>query len=161
MTECRDILKLRILVGYLGEQSQSDWWPSSFLSRSGDAFISPVFGKSSGVAKAVGVTEAARRTHDAAIGIGRAFHLFRLPETREQDIHRDLIASGNLETPESAEAALRELAELGGRNVPVKPGPTCIGSVSALDGMDWIAQAASHYRAAFGSGVRAFPYFAG
>ncbi|MBI1207566.1 MAG: BrxE family protein [Azospirillum sp.] len=161
MNDSLDIVRLRILVGYLGERTQLNWWHSSFLSPPGEAFLAPVFGKSAGLAKVVGVTEAARRVHDAVIGVGRACHLFRLPEATEEDIHRDLMASGAPPSADSVDAALRDLSILGDRDVVAKPGPMCIGAVNALRGTDWIALVASHYRGAFGSGVQSLPYFAG
>ena len=38
------ILRLRFAVAFLGEQEQSAWWLSNFLSRKARAFIEPVFG---------------------------------------------------------------------------------------------------------------------
>ena len=55
-----DIIKLRFLVGYLGEKEQANWWASGFLSPSSDAFLKPVFAKTSAIAQYHGVTGAVR-----------------------------------------------------------------------------------------------------
>ena len=78
------IVGLRLAVGLLGEQEQSAWWPSGFLGRHAQAFLGPVFGSKTRMAQYHGVTEAACRIHDEKIGVGRVFHLFRLPESIEQ-----------------------------------------------------------------------------
>jgi hypothetical protein len=36
------LARLRLLVGYLGEQNQFDWWSCSFFSPSSKAFLVPV-----------------------------------------------------------------------------------------------------------------------
>src|SRR6516162_928813 len=77
-------IRLRIAIGYLGEQAA--WWPSSFLGQHAFTFLSPVFGNRTTVAQYHGVVEAACRAHDEKIGIGRVFHLFRLPEAAERRI---------------------------------------------------------------------------
>jgi hypothetical protein len=64
-----DISRLRVLVGYLGERQQANWWSSSFLDRTSEAFLMPIFGSAIANARVVGVTEAARRVHDDAIGL--------------------------------------------------------------------------------------------
>jgi hypothetical protein len=161
MLSNRDICRLRILVGYLGERHQSNWWPSSFLDRTSEAFLAPVFGQAVGNARVVGVTEAARRVHDEAIGVGRAFHLFRLPETLEQELHRTLTASKDPVVAESVEAALEELTSLSSGEVAAKPGPVHIGPLNMLADVRWVPSVAGHYRAAFTAGVPCFPYFAG
>src|SRR5947207_11300108 len=75
---------LRLAVGILGEHGQAAWWPSMFLGQHANAFLSPIFGSKTRMAQYHGVTEAACRIHDERIGVGRVFHLFRLPETIEQ-----------------------------------------------------------------------------
>jgi len=88
MTYTQQIAMLRICVAFLGEKDQRDWWKSSFLSRSGEAFIAPIFPKTSILARINGASAAAQFVHDEHIGIGDVFHLFRLPENVEQDINQ-------------------------------------------------------------------------
>jgi hypothetical protein len=57
------IVGLRLGVGFLGEQEQSAWWPSSFLGRHAQAFLNPIFGSKTRMAQYNGVTEAACRVH--------------------------------------------------------------------------------------------------
>lgn len=160
MLNNHDVSRLRVLVGYLGERQQSAWWPSSFLDRMSEAFLTPVFGYAAANARVVGVTEAARRVHDDAIGVGRAFHLFRLPETLEQELHRTLAESKDAAV-ESTEAALEELKTLSSGEVAANPGPICVGPLDMLADARWIPVVAGHYHAAFTAGVPSFPYFAG
>ena len=156
-----DISRLRVLVGYLGEHNQANWWSSSFLGRSSEAFLAPIFGNAVENARVVGVTEAARRVHDDAIGVGRTFHLFRLPETLEQELHRTLSASKDAATPESVDAAIEELKALSSVDSNPKPGPVHVGALDMLADAQWVPVVASHYRAAFAAGVQSFPYFTG
>lgn len=161
MPNNNNVSKLRVLVGYLGERQQSNWWPSSFLDRTSEAFLAPVFGHALANARVVGVTEAARRVHDDAIGIGRAFHLFRLPETLEQELHRTLRNFKDA-TFTSVEAALEELKTLsGGEIVAAKPGPVRVGPLDVLANAQWVPAVARYYHAAFTASVPSFPYFAG
>lgn len=160
MSNNHDVSRLRVLVGYLGERQQSNWWPSSFLDRTSEAFLAPVFGHAVANARVVGVTEAARRVHDDAIGVGRAFHLFRLPETLEQELHRTVVESKDAAVA-SAEAALEELKALSSGEAAANPGPIRVGPLDMLADARWVPAVASHYHAAFTAGVPSFPYFAG
>jgi hypothetical protein len=110
-----------------------------------------------------GVLEAARRLHDDRIGVGRAFHPFRLPETIE---HRafDAMLTGDLELPgaiSSPDAARRVLGKLGREQVEVRLGPALVGTADMLEEPGWVAEVASLYSAAFHNGVQCFPYFKG
>jgi hypothetical protein len=108
-----------------------------------------------------GVTEAARRIHDDAIGVGRTFHLFRLPETLEHELHRMLGMATGIAKVKSVAAATEELEALSAGNAVAVPGPMHVGPFQMLADARWVPVVASHYRAAFAAGVRSFPYFAG
>jgi hypothetical protein len=84
------IARLKLLVGFLGEQSQFNWWLSAFFAPSSSAFLAPVFSKNAFADQYHGVQEAASRVHDEHIGIGRVYHLFRLPEHVEQALFNSL-----------------------------------------------------------------------
>lgn len=160
MPENSVVLRLRVLVGFLGERQQLNWWPSSFLDRSSEAFLAPVFAQATGNARLLGVTEAARRVHDHAIGVGRVFHLFRLPESLEQDLH--IVAlSKSAAVVESPNAALAELKTFSSGQSTLKAGPVHVGSLNMLADERWVPALAGHYHAAFTAGVPSFPYFAG
>jgi len=78
------IAELRVLVGYLGEKGQDNWWASDFLSTTAAAFLAPIFNRSLFLAQYQGATAAAAKVHDEAIGVGRIYHLFPLPIGIEQ-----------------------------------------------------------------------------
>jgi hypothetical protein len=161
MPNREDILRLRVLVGYLGERQQPSWWASSFFDPTSEAFLAPIFGDAAANARVVGVTEAARRIHDDAIGVGRTFHLFRLPETLEQALHLAVSRSKQAASIKSVDTALAELGALSSCDSVPKPGPSHVGPLTMLANMQWVPVVASHYQAAFAAGIRTFPYFAG
>lgn len=158
----RAIARLRMIVGFLGEKGQHNWWSSEFFSGTAPAFLNPVFVKTTLLAQYHGVKEAARRVHDDHIGIGRVFHLFRLPESIEQGLF-EIIQNNSMGDTlgrdvgslESAETALHELSESSGS---LREGPVQVGSILALEGTRWISDTARCYEAAFNSGSRSFPY---
>ena len=80
------LLEIRGPVGFLGECSQYGWWPTAFYEASSRPFLEPVFTKTARSAQYHGVVAAARRLHDEHLSVG-SFHLFRLPEETEQDLH--------------------------------------------------------------------------
>ena len=94
------IVRLRLLVGFLGERSQFNWWPSAFFISSSSAFLSPIFTKTAFTAQYHGVKEAASRVHDEHIGVGKVYHLFRLPETVEQTLFGHLQDPGFIDSDE-------------------------------------------------------------
>jgi hypothetical protein len=157
------IVGVRLAVGLLGEQEQSAWWPSSFLGRHAQAFLNPIFGSKTRMAQYNGVTEAACRVHDERIGVGRVFHLYRLPETIEQRI-TDAFQEGSLPEEvtrcfESTEAAESVLTGLAKGPAVVKPGPVRLGGTDMINSPDGVALAAATYRAAFHAGIKCCPYF--
>jgi len=158
-----DILRLRFLVGYLGERSQANWWPSEFLANQSEAFIDPVFQKTCLLAKLSGVTEAARRVHDERIGVGRVFHLFRLPETVEQRYFEFLqhlpLVSDIKNLPNSADTVLATLREIANKASFTEEGPVKAGKKSDFDRPGWVSKVASLYRDAFERSFQTFPYF--
>ena len=89
-------LALRVCVAFLGEKEQTNWWSSSFLSKSGETFLSPAFPKTAALARVNGASAAAQIVHDEHIGIGDVYHLFRLPENIEHDISQLLAKDGSV-----------------------------------------------------------------
>lgn len=153
-----EIMGLRLCVGYLGEKEQSNWWTSLWLSPHASAFLSPIYGSRAGAARLSGVTEAARRVHDSRIGIGRVFHLFRLPEALERRLHDATTKS--LRLPNSVEDARTRLASIARNTDKLAEGPIRIGTPVDLLENEWPAVVAGHYHAAFQAGAMTFPYFA-
>lgn len=157
-----DILELRLLVGYLGEKSQPAWWRSEFYGDTAMQFLEPVFGRTALLAQYNGVREAARLVHDASVGIGSVFHLFRLPQEVEQDLHRraEGLTKGdpllvNLQNKDVAVVRLRSVA---GADPGAAEGPVSIGSIEDLRKPATLKKCASHYVKAFTRGTPVYPY---
>ncbi len=161
--EVSRIVSLRLTVGLLGERDIAGWWASGFMSPTSTAFLAPVFGSKVLQARYQGVLEAARRLHDERIGVGRAFHPFRLPEVMEQRLFEAVRSGGQeiADTVNSTDAARATLEGLVSRAIEAKSGPALLGKADLLDEPGWVAEAASLYSAAFSAGVQCFPYFSG
>ena len=74
------------MLAFWGERAQCNWWPTAFYEASSRLFLEPAFVKTSRLAQYHAVVEAARRLHDEHLNVG-SYHLFRLPEEIEQDLH--------------------------------------------------------------------------
>jgi hypothetical protein len=155
------ILQLRLLVGFLGERAQFGWWPTSFYEQSSRLFLEPVFSKTSQLAQYHGVLEAARRLHDEHLSVG-SYHLFRLPEELEQDIHA-LMQSPNGEnlttrSPQTKEDALRAMAVMAPNAAKLAEGPKLIGGIDDIDSTNAIQLFAAAYLSAFQQNLKTYPY---
>lgn len=158
------IARLRLIVGYLGEQKQFSWWTSSFLSKEAPAFLSPIFGKTLLLAQYNGVKEAAAKVHDAHIGIGRGvYHLFRLPELYEQQLHS--FVSSNEEFKQinldivDVTTAMNSLKAFCDKSVQTSLGPVGVGSFSDIEQKNTWQDIAGHYAQAFETNIKVFPFF--
>jgi len=157
-----DIIKLRAAVGLLGEKDHGNWWTSMWFTQNASAFLTPVYGDRLAPARYQGVVEAARRVHDDRVGVGQAFHLFRLPEGLERTLHETVLMGSDCELltgGSSAESAQEVLIELSAETKMANPGPVRVGSPKDLQGHTWISILADHYQAAFASSIQTFPYF--
>ena len=155
------IAELRVLVGYLGEKGQDNWWTSDFLSTTAAAFLAPIFNRSLFLAQYQGATAAAAKVHDEAIRVGRIYHLFRLPIGLEQasaDALSDAAFVGTIQARlVRRELALARLAELAGKPESPSPGPVSLGLMSE-DLKPELQLAAGFYCAAFTAGIHTFPF---
>lgn len=155
------LLELRLLVGFLGERAQFAWWPTSFYEPSSRLFLEPVFSKTSRLAQYHGVVEAARRLHDEHLSVG-SYHLFRLPEEIEQDLHAMAQGSAGEELATQAsqtkQAALDSLKRISGTRKLVGMGPTAIGNIKDLDSAETLSAIAATYFSAFSRNVNAYAY---
>ena len=160
-TMATQIAELRVLVGFLGEKGQANWWGSEFFSATAVAFLAPIFNRSLFLAQYQGVTAAASKAHDEAIGVGRIYHLFRLSIGLEQasaDVLNDTAFVQTLQARlAKRELALARLAELSEKTESVSPGPVSLGEMSQ-DLKVELQRAAGFYCAAFTSGRQPFPY---
>ena len=160
--QLQDLACLRAAVGYLGEKEQFNWWPSSFFGPGSSAFLTPVFSRTALLARLTAVTTAAARLHDEFIGVGSNWHLFRLPEDLEQDLHAFYAGAANAERlneiTKAPEAALAYLQQV---QMPAPSvGPKHMGGIEDLrTAAAWQAVAA-YYVAAFVGNGRTYPYFA-
>lgn len=158
------LLQMRLLVGFLGERAQFAWWPTAFYEASSRLFLEPVFSKTSRLAQYHGVLEAARQLHDKHLSVG-SYHLFRLPEEVEQDLHAIVQSSVGEElasrAPQSKEAALDALTRLAATSATSSVGPTAVGSID-LDSTDTLKAIAAAYLLAFQLGsAKTYPYLVG
>lgn len=157
-----DILFIRMLVGYLGEKSQFNWWPTTFIGPSSNLFLSPAFPRTTLLSQYHGILEAARRLHDERIGIGNIFHLFRLPEVREQELH-SMLSSGtfslSMESIASRDAALAALLKIADGSASAIEGPVKLGSTRDIVTPHGIRDISRCYADAFTEGVKCYPYF--
>ena len=157
--DARTVTELRILIGYLGEQAPA-WWSSQFFSPNAAAFLSPIFARTLFQAQCQGVTAAAARLHDEHIGVGRIYHLFRLPEGVEQAVVAmladEVFASEMRPHLRGREQARERLAALG-EPQNASEGPMALGALGD-DLTSPLKAMAGLYLDAFSKGLKTFPY---
>jgi hypothetical protein len=156
-TVIKALIDLRWAVGYLGEKSQYNWWDTDFLSETGIEFLAINFPRSAFSAGVNSVTEAAKRLHDARIGKGGVYHLFRLPTQMEETIHKQLLPMPTA-TINSREAAHEVLNRHASDTAGAPEGPVQVGTLKDLASGNAIKEFAMHYSDAFGRGKLCFPY---
>lgn len=157
-----DFVTLRTLVAYLGERDQFNWWDCSFLNGTGRKFLAINYPKTALAAAVHAASDAACRMHDARIGKGRVFHLFRLPAMMERKIHRRALELGATEGAlwlENKEAAMGQLEKLATKPASVPTGPIKAGAIAALSAPATIGTLAGFYSNAFKSEQQTLPYF--
>ena len=155
------LLRMRLAVGYLGEKPQHAWWTTEFFGRSSLSFLAPVFPRTEGLAQYHGVLEAGRLHHDERLDAG-SFHLFRLPEEVEQDIH-DLLRvwladEERVWRPSSCQDATAVLRSRADGEQVAREGPVRIGVIGDLGTEHSVSKLSSHYLAAFSEDVQTVPY---
>lgn len=157
----KQISELRLLVGYLGEKSQFNWWSSDFLGASSPAFLTPIFNRTSFLAQYRGVIAAAAKIHDEAIGIGNIFHLFRFPIGLEQSaaetLNDEVFVQSLRDKLLNSELALARLDELSKKPGAPSPGAVSVGVMSQELASE-LQLAAGYYFSAFASGIQTFPF---
>lgn len=160
-----NILQLRLLVGFLGEKRQFNWWDCGFfLETNGRRFLETTFPRTSLVAALRSTSEAARVLHDSRIGRVGFFHLFRLPIDMEDRVEAHIADIGTVNVATmlaSQQAALDELARMAGdTRLKAPPGPVQVGVEKKILAPTSISEMAAHYHSAFSNGFQCFPYFA-
>jgi hypothetical protein len=155
------IAELRVLVGYLGEKHQAGWWASEFYGPTAAAFLAPIFNRSLFQAQYQGATAAAAKAHDEAIGVGRIFHLFRLPIGHEQAAADSLLDEGLVQGIQahlqSRDQALARLAQIATKPEDATAGPMAVGDMGD-DLTPLLQRSAAIYHSAFSVGIKTFPF---
>ena len=156
-----NFISLRVLVAFLGEKPQLNWWDTNFLSPIGQKYLQIIFPRTSFSAGLNSIAQAAKRVHDDRIGKGGAYHLFRLPEYFEQKIP-SMINSADPSTYlaliQSKESALKALESMINGNPLEARGPVHIGTIGSLRHPTLVSEMAGYYYSAFISEQQVFPY---
>jgi len=155
------VLRMRLLVGFLGEKAQCGWWPTSFFGEYSLRSLEFVAPKTALLAQYHGVVEAARRLHDERLNVG-SYHLFRLPEEVEQDLHALMQSPAGAEIahamPVDKDAALAVLKGMAKGETPAGDGPAAVGRIAQLAAPDTLSAIAGSYFFAFSRGSKSYPY---
>lgn len=159
----KELALIRAVVGFLGEKSQYGWWDTNFLSDSGQEFLKIIFPRSAVSAGCNAAAEAAKRLHDERIGRGGVYHLFRLPSSIEEAIHRQILAEPDdiYLLLNSEDIALDFLKRLSSSVKDVSVGPIQVGTEKQILTSKSFENISSHYFYAFQSSTMCFPYFVG
>jgi hypothetical protein len=163
MSTIAPLIKLRLLVAYLGERRQFGWWDTSFLDATGRGFLERPFPRTAAHAALRSASEAACRAHDAAIGRVGVFHLFRLPIEQEESLDLRLagVAGADLVSLLPSKAvALASLETLISKSIPPVSGPIQVGHEKQIGTPASLGHLSAAYHAAFKAGVQTIPYFA-
>ncbi len=119
----KSFLKLRVIVCYLGEKNQLNWWDTNLLNPTGEQFMTLTFPRSTFLSSVITVTEAAKNLHDAKVGKGKIYHLFRLPYFFEEKLFYIIKSSDNNGLKEiimDKKAALNSLEKIANNKIPTK-----------------------------------------
>jgi len=159
----KKIALLRCVVGYLGEKDQFNWWSSSFLNETTKKMFEFTFPRTAPLAQYEAVSAAAAKIHDERIGVGKTFHLFRLPELLETSlvnyVQTNSEAVDSKLTLRSKEDALDTLTSLSGAASVSEEGPVLMGVIDEIYLNLVINKIASVYLTSFFTGKESFPYF--
>ena len=155
------IITLRYLIGFLGEKSQCNWWSTSFYEASSIRFLEPVFSRTAPLAQYHGAVEAARRFHDENLSVG-SFHIFRLPEEIEQDLH-EMVQAQLLELFDPSlivdrASALNALSKVSNGTADEAVGPVLVGKIDELRASALLDKIGAIYQMAMSSDTQALPY---
>jgi hypothetical protein len=163
LNEIYNLLRLRVVISFLGEKSQFNLWQSDFFGPAATSFLDPSFPRTRFLAQVEGATAAAGKLHDDRIGVGRVFHLFRLPEDFEQSFHHRLQDHKVIEelTPilASQEIAMNFLEREFGKQSSNQVGPVRVGSIEgAAEKKELVKSIGQLYLAGFQAESPVFPF---
>lgn len=161
------IARTRVLIGYLGEGNQFNWWDSSFYTPSSIAYLSPIYPRTVFLAQYNGVCEASRKIHDEHIGVGRSYHLYRLPDTIERQVFKciqqkkiESTLSMMVQDTKSAMNALNDLLEETDNfdKTYRNEGPINVGYYSHKSLEKDLLKMIAHYLDALKNDYKCYPY---
>jgi hypothetical protein len=161
-------LRLRALVVALGERARPPWWKTEFMTETGFRFLERLYQRSYFRAAVHAAGQAACEIHDKAAGRVGVYHLFRLPESLEAEMHRISTSADEEFVSEfrlglsDARKLMEMLASMHGtpQGVDAGPGARRIGAAKDLAKSDAFCKTAAFYLNAFKQGQPSFPYFA-
>lgn len=161
-------LRLRALISALGESSNSAWWKTKFMNETGLRFLERLYPRTPVRAAVHAAGRTACETHDRAVGRVGVYHLFRLPEALEAEMHA-VSSFGDEDFFSRFRSCLGQQEDLLEMLMPLcsdeKPtstatGPKRIGTESNATIIEALGEAAAVYHNAFKQGKPTFPYFA-
>jgi hypothetical protein len=160
------ILRLRAVVLALGESASPAWWKTEFMNETGLRFLERLYPRTSFLAAVHAAGKAAHEAHDRAVGRVGVYHLFRLPEGLETELHRmpPDPADDFFPTFRNAMGRPGELMKLlapmcGGKRADDATGARKIGTEKDIMTTEGIRKTAAVYHAAFAQNKATFPYF--
>ena len=154
------LLSLRKSVSFLGEKENFSWWQTNILNSVGLKFMQTNYPRTAHNAALDAVGMAATKEHDEKIGLGRVYHLFRLPHELEQSLHQlSMEQEKDISFPSSKDEAIEDLKSISNEILSVEPGPCQIGTKKTIRSSFGVQEIAKHYLSAFTTNVKCFPYF--
>lgn len=163
--QTESLARLRAFVSVLGGAAHAKWWRTEFLTAAGLRFLDRLYPRTCCAAAIRATGVAARELHDSSIGRGGVFHLFRLPDPYEGQLHAlamngffDQVLGDLGSSLEDGETLLAQFESFGAELPEMQPGPQRIGSVSDLRRGNLLRRWAGAYLHAFREEYRIYPY---
>jgi len=154
------LFTLRKSVSFLGEKEHFSWWQTNILNSVGLKFMQTNYPRTARNAALEAVGLAATKEHDEKIGLGRVYHLFRLPHELQESLHQlSLEREKDISFPSSKDEAIEDLKSISNEILSVEPGPCQIGTKKTIRSSFGVQEIAKHYLSAFTTNVKCFPYF--
>jgi hypothetical protein len=162
----QSLQRLRVLVAVVGGATHAKWWRTEFLTVAGLRFLERLYPRTRNSAAIQATAVAARLLHDSSIGRGGVYHLFRLPESIEGQLHAHAARGALTQIVRDLEPSLERsdamLAQFEASPLELTegaPGPQRIGTLRELRrGSQVVAKWAGAYLHAFRNEYKVFPY---
>ena len=154
------ILKLRWIVSFLSEKSPSPWWNSDIFGSSSLYMFRDIFNNSSVLAQYHAAKSSAMYFHDKSLS-KETFHLFRLKEELEQDLHSYVLENQTEQKnyiPKSVEDGISNLKSISNKILEKKEGPFLINLENNELNLSTINKFSDTYLMAFNNKIISLPY---